>query len=93
MVDQSFQALKDVTCTTHVLELPDFTKTFVLECDVPGKGIGAIFMQDDHPLDFTTSKQLSNRHLGQYTYENEMLAILHVVDIWHPYLLGCRFQI
>jgi hypothetical protein len=31
--------------------------------------------------------------LGQSTYEKEMLAILHAVDLWHPYLLGKCFQI
>jgi hypothetical protein len=56
--DHSFQALKDVMCMTLVLTLPYFTKTFVLECDALGKGIGAILMQDGQPLDFT-SKQLS----------------------------------
>jgi hypothetical protein len=40
-----------------------------------------------------TSKQLSERNLGKPIYENEMLVILHVVDLWCPYLLGQRFQI
>jgi hypothetical protein len=31
--------------------------------------------------------------LGQSIYEKEMLAILHVVDLWCPYLLGKCFQI
>jgi hypothetical protein len=31
--------------------------------------------------------------LDQSIYEKEMLAILHVVDIWRPYLMGQRFQI
>jgi hypothetical protein len=49
-------------------------------------------MQDGRPLAFT-SKQLSERHLGQSIYEKEMLAILHAVDLWRPYLLGKCFQI
>jgi hypothetical protein len=40
-----------------------------------------------------TSKQLSERNMGKSIYEKEMLAILHVVDIWFPYLLGKLFQI
>jgi hypothetical protein len=81
-VDHAFQALKYAMCSTPVLALPDFTKTFVLECDASGKGIGAVLMQDGRPLAFT-SKQLSERHLGQSIYEKEMLAIMHVVDLWH----------
>jgi hypothetical protein len=40
-----------------------------------------------------TRKQLSGRNLGKSIYEKEMLAILHVVDLWRPYLLWKRFQI
>jgi hypothetical protein len=31
--------------------------------------------------------------LGKSIYGKEMLAIIHVVDLWCPYLLGQRFQI
>jgi hypothetical protein len=89
---QDFQTLKMAMCTTPVLTLPDFTKTFVLECDASGKGIGVVLMQEGRPLAFT-SKQLSERNLGKSIYEKEMLAILHVVDLWRPYLLGQHFQI
>jgi hypothetical protein len=88
----SFQALKVVMCTTHVLALPDFNKTFVLECDASGEGIGVVLMQDGRPLPYT-NKQLYKHHLFQSTYEKEMLAIFHDVDLWRPYLLGKRFQI
>jgi hypothetical protein len=37
-------------------------------------------MQDGRPLAFT-SKQLSEKHLGQSIYEKEMLAIMHVLDL------------
>jgi hypothetical protein len=89
---QDFQTLKMATCTTPVLSLPDFTKIFVSECDASRKEIGVVLMQEGRPLAFT-SKQLSERNLGKSIYENEMLAILHVVDLWRPYLLGQRFQI
>jgi hypothetical protein len=91
-VDQAFQTLKMDMCTTLVLDLFYFTKIFVLECDASGKGIGVVLMQEGRPLEFT-SKQLSERNMGKSIYENEMLSILHVVDLWHPYLLGQRFQI
>jgi hypothetical protein len=49
-------------------------------------------MQEGRPLAFT-SKQFSERNLGKSIYEKEMLDILHIVDLWHPYLLGKCFQI
>jgi hypothetical protein len=39
-------------------------------------------MQEGRSLAFT-SKQLSKRNLGKSIYEKEMLAILHVVGLWH----------
>jgi hypothetical protein len=89
---QAFQTLKMAMCTTLVLTLLDFTKTFVLEYDASGKGINAILMQEGRPLAFT-SKKLSERNLGKPIYEKEMFAIMHVVDLWRPYLLGKHFQI
>jgi hypothetical protein len=77
---QAFQTLKMGMCTTPVLALPDFTKTFVLECDASGKGIGVVLMQEGRPPTFTR-KKLSERNLGKSIYEKEILAILHVVDL------------
>ena len=85
-------ALKQAMCSTPVLALPDFTKSFVIECDALGMGIGAILMQEGRSLAFT-SQQLSGTNLGQSTYEKEMMAILHAVDTWRPCLLGQHFQI
>jgi hypothetical protein len=90
--NHAFQTLKETMRTTPIPTLHDFIKTFVLECDAFGREIGAILMQDGCPLAFT-NKQMLKRHLGQSIYEKEMLAILHVVDIWCPYLLGKCFQI
>ena len=35
-----------------ILSLPDFSKSFVLECDALGKGIGESLKQGKHPIYF-----------------------------------------
>jgi hypothetical protein len=65
---QAFQTLKMAMCTTLVLALPEFTKTFVLKCDASEKGIGTVLMQEGRPLAFT-SKQLSEKNMGKPIYE------------------------
>jgi hypothetical protein len=65
---QDFRTLKMAMCTTLVLALPDFTKTFVLECDASGKGISVFLMQEGRPLAFTI-KQLSEKNMGKPIYE------------------------
>jgi hypothetical protein len=49
-IEQAFSALKDAMCTTLVLAVPYFTKTFVLECDALGRGLGVVLMQEGAPL-------------------------------------------
>jgi len=39
-------ALKCTTCSTPILELPDFKKSFVIECDASSVGIVVVLMQE-----------------------------------------------
>ena len=77
--DQSFLSLDWAMCSTPILPMPNFTKTFVLECDASRLGLGAMLTQEGWSLTFT-GKQLCDCNLGKSTYEKEMMAILHAVE-------------
>jgi hypothetical protein len=45
-VEKAFIELKRTMCTTPVLAVPDFNKTFVVESYASGTGIGVVLTQD-----------------------------------------------
>ena len=87
-----FENLKNSMSTTPVLATHDFSKPFIIECDASGLGVGAILMQDGHPIDFE-SRKLNQIECLQSTYNKEMLAIMHALTKWCQYLLGSKFLI
>jgi hypothetical protein len=90
--DKAFHTLKKALVTTHVLALPDFSKTFIIETDASDKGIGAVLMQAGHRLAFL-SKALGTKSRGLSTYEKEYMAILVAVQHWRAYLQQGEFHI
>jgi hypothetical protein len=90
--EAAFQALKQALSSTPVLALPDFSQPFVLETDACSKGIGAVLLQNGHPIAFL-SRALGPKLQGLSTYEKECLAILMAVDKWRPYLQHAEFII
>ena len=89
---QAFETLKQALVKAPVLALPDFSLSFVIETDASGVGIGAVLMQQGHPLAFI-SKALSATHQAWSAYDKEMLAILFAVKKWHYFLVSRHFII
>jgi len=68
-------------CQAPILATSDFTKTFIVECDALGNGIGVVLMQYERPISFE-SHPIKGKYLHKSIYEKEMLAILHELKKW-----------
>lgn len=88
----AFEKLKTALCKAPVLALPLFDKPFVVETDACGHGIGAVLMQEGHPLAYI-SRHLKGKQLHLSIYEKELLAVVFAVQKWRHYLLHSHFVI
>jgi len=89
---KAFEHLKEAMCQALVLTTPDFTKTFIMECDASGNGIGVVLMQEERPIAFEIHP-ITGKYIHKAIYEKEMLAILHALKKWQPYLMGRHFKV
>lgn len=92
IAQKAFESVKQALTQAPVLKLPDFTQQFVVQIDACDKGIGAVLLQQGHPISFL-SKALEPRAQALSTYEKECLAILLAVQKWRPYLKHPEFII
>jgi hypothetical protein len=88
----AFKLLKDALTSTPCFALLDFDKPFHIETDACAVGVGAVLLQEGHPLAYI-SKALGPRNQGLSTYEKEYLVIVVAIDQWCPYLLQNEFYI
>lgn len=72
--------------------MPGFTKTFIVEHDASGNGIGVFLMQEGRPISFE-SHPIKWKYLQKSIYEKEMLETLHALKKWWPYLMERHFKV
>lgn len=83
----AFDALKKALTEAPVLALPDFSKPFTVMTDASNNGCGAVLMQNDRPIAYT-SKKFSSAERNYTTGEQETLGLIHALKVWRCYLEG-----
>ena len=72
LAQEAFLLLKKALTEAPVLAIPDFNQPFVIETDASELGMGAVLMQNGHPISFL-SKPFSSRSRAFSTYEESLV--------------------
>lgn len=90
--EEAFLLLKQALISAPLLQLPDFTKRFIVDCDASGSGFGAVLHQGDGALAFF-SRPVTPHHMKLPAYEREFIGLVKAVRNWQPYLWGRPFTV
>jgi hypothetical protein len=66
-----------------LLQLPNFSRSFIVECDASGSGFGAVLHQGDGPIAFF-SRAVAAHHAKLPSYERELIGLVKAVLIGGP---------
>jgi hypothetical protein len=89
---EAFNALKAAITATPVLVLPEFDRSFVVECNASTHGFGAVLLQDSHPIAYY-NRLVAPRHRSLAAYEHELIGLIQAICHWRPYLWGHHFLV
>lgn len=87
IAEAAFESLKKAMTSTPVLRLLNFSLPFVVESDASNIGVGAVLMQEDHPVAYF-SKKMGLRMQGKSAYLKELFAITEAVKKWETVSFG-----
>jgi hypothetical protein len=77
--EYSFNTLIDKLTHAPLLQLPDFGKTFELECDASGIGIDGMLLQEGKLIAYLSEK-MSGPSLNYSAYDMELYALVRVLE-------------
>jgi len=75
-----------------ILVLPNFSKTFELQCDASGVGVGIMLLQGGHQIAYFSEK-LNGSSLNYFIYDKKLYALVRDVQTWEHYIVSKEFSI
>ena len=81
------QTVKALLCANPVLAHFDARKPLVVQCDASKNDLGAVLLQDDHPLAYA-SRRLTPTEQGYAQIEKELLSVVFAMNKFHQYTYG-----
>ncbi|GJV33419.1 putative reverse transcriptase domain-containing protein [Tanacetum coccineum] len=87
--EAAIQLLKKKLCSAPVLALPEGSENFVVYCDASHKGLGAVLMQKEKVIAYT-SRQLKIHKKNYTTHDLELGAVMFALKMWIHYLYGTK---
>jgi len=89
---RAFVSLKHRLTNALILVVPNFTKSFEIECDASNLGTEVVLIQEGHPVAYFSEK-LNGVALNYPTYDKELYVLVRALQTWQHYLLSKEFVI
>ena len=90
--EEALQELKKRLTSAPLLVLPNFEKQFTLVSDASLVGTGAVLMQDDQPVAYSSTK-FNGAEKNYSTTEQELLAVVKALKEFRCYLEGAEIPV
>lgn len=90
--ETAFGNPKEALSSAHVLALPDFSKTFIVENDACNTGIAVLLMHEGHS-NFYIGRFMGPKQQALSVYEKKLMNVVHVVQASNDYLVHRPFII
>jgi hypothetical protein len=88
----AFEFLKQKLTEAPLLCTPNERLSYEVVTDASDLGLGAVLLQEGHPVAFE-SRKLNSAELNYNVTEKEMLAVVHALRVWRCYLEGADFAV
>nr|GEX15197.1 putative reverse transcriptase domain-containing protein [Tanacetum cinerariifolium] len=86
---RQFLGLAGYYRSAPILALPEGSKDFVVYCDASHKGLGAVLMQREKVIAYS-SRQLKIHENNYTTHDLELGLVVFALKIWRHYLYGTK---